>query len=125
MPEHVHLLIYPEHEDYSISAILLMIKQSSSRRILIFTRKHDPGRLDLFRTGQKTKKYRFWQDGGGYDRNITDRRTLLKVIDYVPNNPVRKGLVNSPSAWKWSSYRDWQYNTKGLIPIQIDRIPMI
>jgi putative transposase len=32
MPEHVHLLIWPGAEVYSISAILLSIKQSVARR---------------------------------------------------------------------------------------------
>jgi hypothetical protein len=35
----------------------------------------------------------FWQSGGGYDRNITNRGTLLKMADYIHNNPVRRGLA--------------------------------
>jgi hypothetical protein len=25
------------------------------------------------------------------------------MIDYIHNNPVRKGLVDYPTRWKWSS----------------------
>jgi REP-associated tyrosine transposase len=41
---------------------------------------------------------RNWQRGGGYDRNSTESATLLHMIEYIPNNPVRRGLVPSPTA---------------------------
>ncbi len=119
MPDHVHLLLYPERDDYSISTILLTIKQSVSRRALIDARKSEPFRLKQFETGLTSKKYRFWQDGGGYDRNITSRETLHKMIDYIHNNPVRKGLINIPDEWKWSSSYDWNGRVNG--PIFIDK----
>lgn len=119
MPDHVHLLIYPENDDYSISAILLTIKQSAARRVLIHARRHDQERLERFAAGQKSRKYRFWQDGGGYDRNIKSRDSLLKSIDYIHNNPVRKGLARTPAEWIWSSLNDWNGSANG--PIFIDR----
>ena len=119
MPDHVHLLIYPEHDDYSISAILLTIKQSAARRVLIHARRHHPERLERFATRQKSRKYRFWQDGGGYDRNIKSRDSLLKSIDYIHNNPVRKGLAKTRAEWIWSSFSDWNGSANG--PIFIDR----
>jgi putative transposase len=125
MPDHVHLLLYPESENYSMADILLTIKQSVARRVLIHTRKHCPDRLEQFVTGLTSKEYRFWQDGGGYDRNITEGSTLLKVIDYIHNNPVRKGLVSSPSDWKWSSFADWHDLRQGPIRIDKDHFPQL
>ena len=43
----------------------------------------------------------FWQSGGGYDRNITSPKTLLRMIDYLHENPVRKKLVTSSLDWYW------------------------
>src|SRR5947209_311374 len=54
------------------------------------------------RRGERTE-HRFWQAGGGYDRNITEARTLASMIEYVHHNPVRKGLLTDPVDWKWSS----------------------
>ena len=62
----------------------------------------------------------FWQSGGGYDRNITAARTLLRMIDYVHENPLRRRLVSDPRDWHWSSLRHY---TGGDSPIQIDPIP--
>ncbi|MFQ6007623.1 MAG: transposase [Candidatus Zixiibacteriota bacterium] len=123
MPEHVHLLICPRKESYSISKILLSIKQPVSRRVLIYLRKNNPSSLRLLATGQKHTPYRFWLDGGGYDRNITIGSTLIDVVRYIHNNPVRRGLVSRPEDWLWSSATDWNCLGKGAISVDIDSFP--
>jgi putative transposase len=40
-----------------------------------------------------------------YDRNITDAGTLLTMIEYIHNNPVRRGLVSQATDWPWSRAR--------------------
>src|SRR5262249_17301291 len=45
----------------------------------------------------------FWQSGGGFVRNIVEPRTLMAMIDCIHMNPVRRGLVERPTDWKWSS----------------------
>ena len=107
MPDHVHLLIFPRSENYSISAILLSIKQSTSRRELNYIRKYGPNKLKFFATGQKNTKYRFWQDGGGYDKNVTITKAIINIVKYIHNNPVRIGFVDKAIDWKWSSAREW------------------
>jgi putative transposase len=62
----------------------------------------------------------FWESGGGYDRNINSPRTLLRMIDYTHENPIRKKLVNSPREWFWSSASHY---AGGFSPIPIDLIP--
>ena len=63
----------------------------------------------------------FWQSGGGYDRNIIEPATLLKMIDYLHNNPVRRGLVQRAIEWWWSSAA-WYVNQQAT-PLQPDPIP--
>jgi putative transposase len=123
MPEHAHLLIWPKNEDYSISKILLSIKQPVSRRALIYLRKNNPNGLRLLATGQKHTPYRFWLDGGGYDRNIAIGSTLIDVVRYIHNNPVRCGLVSKPEDWLWSSAKEWNGLGAGAIPVDIDSFP--
>ena len=65
-----------------------------------------------------TIERRFWQAGGGYDRNITDPDTARPVIDYIHHNPVRRGLGRSPEEWHWSSAR-WYAGIRP-IPLEID-----
>lgn len=106
MSDHVHLVIHPRREHYSIAQILRSIKQPASRRALEYLRRNNPNGLRLLATNQRDEPYRFWQKGGGYDRNITKVETLLQSVRYLHNNPVRKGLVQTPAEWRYSSATD-------------------
>jgi len=119
MPEHVHLLIFPRYDEYSISDILRSIKQPVARRAIAFLRRNHPDLLRLMENGKKHHPYSFWQDGGGYDRNIRNHAELVRFLEYAHNNPVRRGLVEHPEQWYWSSASEWLSNTPG--PILIDR----
>jgi len=50
-----------------------------------------------------TRSYRFWQRGGGYDRNLWEPRHVWSAIDYIHANPTRRGLCERPEDWPWSS----------------------
>ena len=121
MPDHVHLLVFPRQQVYDMSAILSAIKEPVSRRAVRYLARHAPdwlGRITRQR-GQRTEHV-FWQSGGGYDRNIDNPRTLGSIIDYIHNNPVRKGLVGRTIDWTWSS-ATW-HKTRAPGPIDVDPI---
>jgi len=88
MPEHVHLVICPREEAYSISRILAAIKRPVAYRLGVRGR-HGAAH--------------FWQPGGGYDRNLWKPATIHKEVDYMHNNPVRRGLVELAEQWRYSS----------------------
>ncbi len=94
MPTHVHLLICPLAEKYSISKILSGIKLPFSMRISNLSK----------RKSEKALRH-FWQRGGGYDRNLVTMKAIKASIDYIHGNPVRMSLVDSPEEWPWSSAR--------------------
>ena len=48
-------------------------------------------------------EHRFWEQGGGYDRNILEARIAWASVAYIHNNPVRRGLVATAEEWPWSS----------------------
>ena len=123
MPEHVHLLVWPGEEEYSISSFLKSIKQSVARRALLYLRKHNPAGLRWLATGWKHSPYTFWQEGGGYDRNVTMSKTLSKMVEYIHNNPVRRGLVQLPEDWPWSSAGEWAGLGAGPVPIDAESFP--
>ena len=117
MPTHVHLLVLPNKTDYSISDFLRSVKQPVARKEISYLKWNESEKLKPLLSGWEKPKYIFWLRGGGYDRNITEGETLRKSIDYIHNNPVRKGLVNSALDWKWSSVRDWLLDEEGVIPV--------
>ena len=123
MPSHVHLLICPKKAEYSISDILLSIKLPVSRKAMNYLRSNNPDGLKHLATSQKHKPYRFWQKGGGYDRNITKVPAVIDSAHYIHNNPVRKGLVETPDQWYYSSAADWQGIRQGPIAIDFESFP--
>jgi putative transposase len=107
MPEHVHLLVCPTTLDYNISQFLSSLKGSVAKRAVLFVQSQAPEFLprmtDLQPNGACS--YRFWQRGGGYDRNVWEPQYIWETIDYIHANPVRRGLCQRPEEWPWSSAR--------------------
>ena len=88
MPDHVHLIFIPlatdTNETYTFAEIVGAIKGASS---------HSVNKL-LKRSGT------VWQDES-FDHVIRGAESLENKIDYVRQNPVRKGLVEKPEDYKW------------------------
>ncbi len=120
MPEHVHVLIYPRADEYSISRILSTLKQPVSKRAILFVQRNAPAFLPRISDAQPNGKteLRFWQRGGGYDRNLWSPRHIWETIDYIHANPVRRGLCAVDADWPWSSAP--AYAATQTVPIRID-----
>jgi putative transposase len=87
MNTHYHLLVTPS----SARALPQTIKQFGGRYVQYYNRKHA-------RTGT------LW-DGRYRDFIIDDERYLFTCLRYIEHNPVNAHIVNTPEAYRWSSYR--------------------
>ncbi|MBX3323872.1 MAG: transposase [Phycisphaeraceae bacterium] len=104
MPEHTHLLLIPP-DGSPLAPVLKSLKLSIQQRVLRFLRHSgDPLASEIVRADGAT---RFWQKGGGFDRNVREQTELNKAIRYTHHNPVARGLVAAPLDWRWSSARWW------------------
>ncbi len=125
MPEHVHLLLLPRRRAYHISRILSAIKLPVARRAVEYIRREAPWFLlrmaDIQPNGEI--HYRFWQRGGGYDRNLTEPKAIWAQIEYLHANPVRRGLGVRSEQWPWSSAADYAGLGAGPIPIDRECLP--
>jgi len=117
MPEHVHLLIYPRGSQPKAGKIVGQIKEAVARRAVAYLEAYAPHWLPRItvREGQRIRR-RFWQPGGGYDRNVVEPSTVHQMVDYIHANLVRRGLVGSAEDWEWSSAR-WY---AGIRPVRIE-----
>jgi putative transposase len=104
MPDHVHLLIWPNDANYDIAKIDSGIKGIASKRYRAYLRENDRDRYCRFIVISRGKEtFRFWQPGGGYDRNLWNTGPVYRVIRYIETNPVKAGIVDSPEKYRWSS----------------------
>ncbi|MGA8491022.1 MAG: transposase [Terriglobales bacterium] len=103
MPEHVHLLL-SEPERGNLAVVLQMLKQIVSQKLNEREEKRGaPSFSRSLREGGALRSHDpFWQPRY-YDFNVWRESKLAEKLDYVHQNPVRRGLVARPEDWVWSS----------------------
>ncbi|MBL9081822.1 MAG: transposase [Planctomycetales bacterium] len=121
MPEHAHVLIWPTGKNYEMRRILEAIKLPVSRKALAFIRRENPKYLNAMRDEQPNGAvaHRFWQRGGGFDRNVVEPKVVWSEIEYIHGNPIRRGLCERALDWPWSSAADYAGLRQG--PVTIDK----
>ncbi len=77
-------------------------------------------RLKLPATVHDEAHYRMWQRRF-YDMNIWSDQKRLEKLNYMHNNPVKRGVVREPGEWPWSSWRFYYLNDASIIAM--DRVP--
>ncbi len=108
MPNHVHLILVPEHPD-SLRGALSKVRRAYAERI--HAREQWTGH--------------FWQ--GRFGCVAMDEAHLLTALRYIALNPVRARLAVRPQDWRWSSVHALLYPATGggltdTAPV-IERVP--
>ncbi len=85
MPEHFHLIIIPKG-NIVLSWVMQEIKKGSGRLINI----------------RGNTKGKIWMDEF-YDYVIRDENDLIKHLNYIYNNAVKRRFAEVPSEYPWSS----------------------
>jgi REP element-mobilizing transposase RayT len=88
MPEHVHLLFTPMRDPngdmFCLADILKGIKGASARRVNQALGSCGP----------------LWQEES-FDHVIRNENSMRQKIDYIEQNPVRRGLARLPEEYPW------------------------
>jgi putative transposase len=105
MPEHVHLLILPTI-NMKLGLVIREIKSRSAREY--FKRNVQAA---------ETVGRKFWMVRC-YDHNCRSELSVQQKKDYCHWNPVKRGLVENPDQYRWSSYR--AYSGVGRVPLEVD-----
>ncbi len=108
MPEHVHLLL-SEPERGSLRVVIQMLKQITAQKI-------GPKLSDA---SQNSARRRFWQVRY-YDFNVRTREKQIEKLRYLHRNPVKRGLVEKPEDWEWSSFRHYATGVEGVVEIEAE-----
>ena len=125
MPDHAHLLLFPERPDWRASRFLSTLKQSVSKTAVAWMEKHAPDRCAIMQDQRPDGHvvYRFWQRGGGFDRNLWTAGAVWEMIDYIHMNPVRAELCARPQDWRWSSARTYVLKDKAEVMVDLQGLP--
>lgn len=125
MPEHAHVIVYPKQEIYDVSTFFATAKLMVTRKAIHFVEKRAPDFLEQMADRQPNGQvsHRFWQRGGGYDRNLWSDGEVWEKIDYLHANPVKRGLCARPEDWMWSSAGDYLGVRRGPLELNRDSLP--
>ena len=96
MPNHVHILI-KIYSNSSISNIVHSWKSYTSKRIKEILSKEAKNAEDLEFVDKIGWQEDYW------DRYIRDEVHYFNAVEYIHNNPVKAGLCENPTDWKFSS----------------------
>jgi len=119
MANHFHMIV-KRAEDKTISEIVGNLKRYTARQI---------GRLDAGPDIQETicraRRATARESGKGsalwkprFDSLVISSEDILRQkIEYIHNNPVRKGLVEEPWQWRYSSASAYGGREDILIPV--------
>jgi len=102
MPEHVHLLLN-EPALATLGDAIHDLKLSFCCRLKYLSPATGSG-------GFWEKRY--------YDRNVRDAEEFAVKLHYLHRNPVKRGLVNDPAEWKWSSFRHYAFREIGAVEVE-------
>jgi REP element-mobilizing transposase RayT len=88
MPDHVHLLLTPLRDaggtPYSLVEILQAIKGASAHSVNRALRRSGP----------------VWQEES-FDHVLSSNESFEEKLEYIRQNPVRRGLVTRPEDYRW------------------------
>jgi putative transposase len=120
MPEHVHLLL-TKPEIGTPSTVMQLLKQRTACALLPRRKRSDPRQRNLF-VGEPQRRA-FWQ-ARFYDFNVWTTKKRFEKLRYMHRNPVKRGLVDAPKQWRWSSYRFYLFEEAGPVRVN-ERWPAI
>ena len=116
MPEHFHLLI-SEPEKANPSVVIQALKLGVARRMLSARKRRETQKAAQEDLGLNPVPQHIWQ-ARFYDYNVWTGLKQVEKVKYIHRNPVRRGLVESPEQWWWSSYRAYALGEAG--PVRVN-----
>jgi REP element-mobilizing transposase RayT len=119
LENHLHLIARSPQLDrdiqrfksYTARSIIDYLKSVGADRVLQL--------LALFKRRHKTHSvHQFWEEGC-HPQRIENEVVMSQKLEYIHYNPVKRGYVDVPEHWRWSSARNYT-NDAGLI--EVDRV---
>lgn len=117
METHMHLVA----SSPDMSSEIRNMKAYTGRSIVNYLKTFGPDlflkQMEICKNKHKTDQdYQVWQEG--YHPELIIGESMLSTkIQYVHYNPVKRGYVDHPEHWRYSSARDYM-GVDGLVPVQ-------
>ena len=120
MPEHFHLLMTePEVGDPSV--VMKVLKERFTRKLRT---EGAPLIASFAMSGlSRPEPAPVWQKRF-YDFNVWTEDKHVEKLRYMHRNPVKRGLVDRPEQWAWSSFRSYLFGETGPVRVKFQEWPL-
>jgi REP element-mobilizing transposase RayT len=124
MPTHVHL-VTSNQRDTNLSDIMRDFRHFTSSGIR--NALEEDKRIQFLKVFKKAalklpkQNYKIWKDDF-HPIALQSEDWFTGKLDYVHANPVRKGFVELPEYWKYSSARNWLMDDDSIIKIDREEV---
>ena len=117
LENHLHLVVSSDDlsksikkfKSYTAKKLIQLLQKQNVKTIL--------DQLTFYKKAhKKDTTYQVWQEGM-QPKLIQDENTMIQKINYIHNNPVKRGYIDEPKHWRYSSARDYE-GMSGLIEIE-------
>ena len=116
LENHLHFVARAPHLDkclasfksYTAARLITLLKARKAEHLLT--------RLRFAKQAHKIdREYQFWQEGS-HAEMVFSEAVMREKLDYIHHNPVKRGYVDLPEYWRYSSARNY-LGLPGLIEI--------
>jgi REP element-mobilizing transposase RayT len=119
MENHLHLVAASDQ----LVKTITRFKSYSARRCIDYYKAQGNQfileQLAYHKEKQRTdRRYQFWQ-AGVHPKRIHDEAMMVQKIEYIHHNPVRRGYVDEPEHWRYSSAKNYA-KMGGLLEVCMD-----
>ena len=98
-------------KSYTARQIIDHLESAKARRLLHL--------LTRFKRAHKIQSdHQLWEEGS-HPQRIESEAVMRQKLEYIHYNPVKRGFVDLPEHWRWSSARNYSEG-QGLIEIDRD-----
>lgn len=125
MPTHLHLIAYDgELDNTRLAQTLMDMRKFTGHRLVAYCQQHMPAAFaaTLRNTQRTDRANQFWQQGRQHAEAIYSRDFFLEKMNYLHDNPRRKGLVWEPTQWRFSSAAYWLNEQAGYSDVTLTAV---
>ncbi len=121
MPNHIHLIISDENYDNErLGKTLVDFRKFTGHKLADYIDANLSESLaQSIRANQLTDRIRQIWKSGWHAEALSTEKFLTQKVNYIHENPVRKGLVKLPEHWPHSSAGYWINGDEPEIPITL------
>ncbi|MBD1925181.1 transposase [Trichocoleus sp. FACHB-90] len=118
MENHLHLIASATNLSKEIKNFKSFTARSIIDLLKVNQANHILNQLNFYKLRHKIdQEYQVWQEGF-HPQAILSEEMFIQKLEYIHNNPVRRGYVDDPAHWRYSSYRNYM-GQPGLLQVKL------